>query len=657
LGVLVAIQFNTHYLPGLVCALVVALLWIGRPWSPASDGDARVAAGDRWRAIGPLALSVGVFALLALSPMAWLALDAPNHALHDPELVELARENYRMKSPFVLMNRVGWLAPWLEQHRPESLEVGPKGSLFAQRSYLGAVALVVIIAGAAALRRAPVHRGWFAFFGTLFLLQYWLAMGSHPLLWQLARSFHWSASTEQWLARMLLTSAALSATAAGYLALRRRCDARARRSAVRLLWMAAVLAAVPLSLFTAAEALLPPLRSVRAPAHFFDLAPFAFYAWFGVALAAIVHALRHPLLRRACLLGVALLVVVDFWPSRGVYLRGAPLAPLRQFESAMAELELEEPPVRIGMVLHPSLSNRTYSSLLAQGSGAGSAWNWVAWQAGLHWHTYYHYVYQMLTRPRANPPADVDGGNVLARVGRIRYLLDEFLGPQRLTLPPPWKRIAANQRFALWEQPNVYPPAFAARDYLLSVGATDQQDVMLSAVLTPAGVVVLSAGEPDDPGFGILAHGATALYVDPSLRSSLPPPLARKLVAPAELRQRARRAARPLLDVGYERPAPEHIALRVDAGDRPAVAFVSESYHPWWRARVDGAPAPVERAIGTFMAVVVPSGEHRVDLEFSPPVALQAAEILSRVAWVAVLGGLLVHAVKRLRARRHSFAR
>jgi hypothetical protein len=263
----------------------------------------------------------------------------------------------------------------------------------------------------------------------------------------------------------------------------------------------------------------------------------------------------------------------------------------------------------------------------------------------------------MLTRPRANPPADVDGGNVLARVGRIRYLLDEFLGPQRLTLPPPWRRIAANQRFALWEQPDVYPPAFAAREYVLSVGATDQQDVMLSAVLTPAGVVVLSAGDPDGPGFGILAHGATALYVDPALRPSLPPRLVRKLVAPAELRQRARRAASPLLDVGYERPAPEHIALRVDAGDRAAVAFVSESYHPWWRARVDGAPVPVERAIGTFMAVVVPSGEHRVDLEFIPPVALRAAAVLSRVAWVAVLGGLLVHAVKRLRARRHSRAR
>jgi hypothetical protein len=653
LGALVATQFSAHYLPGLVCALLVGLLWIGRPWCAASGADALEPLRDRWRALAPLAISVGVFALLAASQIGWLVLDTPNHALHAPQAVERAREHYSMQSPFVLVNRTGWLAPWLEQHRPDSLEVGPKGSLFAQRSYLGIVALVSIAVAAARLRRAPLHRKWFAFFGVAFFLQYWLAMGSHPLLWQLARSFHVSAATELWIARLLITAAALSAVAAGILALRRRGDPRARVGAKRLLWAAAFLAAVPLSLFDVAQALLPPLRAVRAPAHFFDLAPFAFYAWFGVSLAAIAHTLRRPLLRGACLVGVAVLVVVDFWPSRGTYLRGAPLPPLREFARTMTALEPGEPPARIGMVMHASLSNRTYSSLLARASGAGTAWSWVAWQAGPHWHPYYRHVYQGLVRPRSDAPT-AEWGNVLARVGRIQYFLDEFIGKQRLSLPPPWRRIAANQRFALWQQPDVYPPAFGARDYLLTVGAASAEEVALGEVLMRAGGVVVSARDPSDSGFDALAAGASYLYVDPTLRAALAPRVSRKLVTPAELVERTRFTSRPLLEVAYQRPAPEHVALRFDAGAQPAIVFVSESHHPWWRARVDGEPAPVLRAIGAFMAVRVGPGVHRIDLEFRRPIGLRIAETLSRVAWLVVLAGLFVHAARWLRAQRRA---
>jgi hypothetical protein len=302
------------------------------------------------------------------------------------------------------------------------------------------------------------------------------------------------------------------------------------------------------------------------------------------------------------------------------------------------------------------LSNRTYSSLLAQASGAGTAWSWVAWQAGPHWHAYYYHVYQGLTHPRSSTSA-AERNDVLARIGRIKYFLDEFLGMQRLSLPPPWRRIAANQHFALWEQPRVSAPAFGARDYLLSVGATTQQDVMLGEVLAPAGGVVLSVSDPTHPEFDPLAEGASLLYADAAVGSTLAPRIAKKLVAPAELRQRARFVNRSLLEVRYERPAPERIALRLDAGTERAVAFVSESHHPWWRARVDGAPAPVLRAIGAFMAVVVAPGEHRIDLEFRPPLSVRAAETLSRVAWLGVFAVLLVCGTRRLREQHRASRR
>lgn len=70
------------------------------------------------------------------------------------------------------------------------------------------------------------------------------------------------------------------------------------------------------SAFDTAESVLPFLRGIRAPEHFFDLVPFASYAWFGVSLVVIARALRRPLLRRGFLALVALLVAIDYAPSR-----------------------------------------------------------------------------------------------------------------------------------------------------------------------------------------------------------------------------------------------------------------------------------------------------------------------------------------------------
>jgi hypothetical protein len=101
----------------------------------------------------------------------------------------------------------------------------------------------------------------------------------------------------------------------------------------------------------------------------------------------------------------------------------------------------------------------------------------------------------------------------------------------------------------------------------------------------------------------------------------------------------------------YSRPAPDRMLLDVDARELPAILFVSEAYHPWWRARVDGAPAEVLRAGIAFMAVRVPSGSHRVELEFQPPLALRAADRLTQLSWIALGGALLFAAIRAARER------
>ena len=113
-----------------------------------------------------------------------------------PELVERARDRYSLQSPFLLVNRANWLGPWLERHRPGTLELYPALPLFEQRYYLGVVALAIVAVGGARLRCAPALRPWYGIFGLLFVVQVWLAMGSRTLLWQLARSFGASADTE-----------------------------------------------------------------------------------------------------------------------------------------------------------------------------------------------------------------------------------------------------------------------------------------------------------------------------------------------------------------------------------------------------------------------------------------------------------------------------
>jgi hypothetical protein len=107
-------------------------------------------------------------------------------------------------------------------------------------------------------------------------------------------------------------------------------------------------------------------------------------------------------------------------------------------------------------------------------------------------------------------------------------------------------------------------------------------------------------------------------------------------------------AARPPSAARYERPAPERMVLEADAGAAPAVLFVSEAYHPWWRARVDGAPAEVLRAQMTFMAVRVPAGAHRVELELRPPALVTAADRVTQLSWVVLAVAALAAGGRRL---------
>ena len=78
--------------------------------------------------------------------------------------------------------------------------------------------------------------------------------------------------------------------------------------------------------------------------------------------------------------------------------------------------------------------------------------------------------------------------------------------------------------------------------------------------------------------------------------------------------------------VRIEQSAPGR--LDVASSSRAArYLVVSESWHPGWRARVDGRPVPAYRTDGALLGLVVPAGAHRVELDFVPLLWTAAREI------------------------------
>ena len=81
--------------------------------------------------------------------------------------------------------------------------------------------------------------------------------------------------------------------------------------------------------------------------------------------------------------------------------------------------------------------------------------------------------------------------------------------------------------------------------------------------------------------------------------------------------------------------------------ERPGRFTFVEQFYPGWRATVDGRPVAIERWDGTFQAIEVPAGAHRVRFLFRPP----SVEIGGAIS-LAALAGLAVVVRADRRARR-----
>lgn len=662
LGVLAAVEFCAHsYLQAMIVPVIFLLLVALRPWRPEASADDPRALVRPWLALTAGALAV--FLLLAASQAAWLAADLPNHTLHTPETVAHGLRTYVEHTPFLWLNRDDWLGGWLRDHAPPGLELDPSMPLFNERRYLGLVPLALCVAGWGLVRSDFTLRRWFQAFLLLFVFQYWMSIGPATLAWQMARSFHWPENADSSIRALLTAGGAACLVWTAALVRRRRRDASAvpfpRIELVLGLALTQLVAAH--SLFGFLYATVPVLRGMRSPGHFFDLAPFAFYAMMGVAIAAglrRVTSRAHPTIVAA--IGVAL--VLDFLPTLTAFRLGRDGNAVETIRKAVAALPGEGGTLRIAA--HPGFAPPG-ASLVTAAADAGSTWTWLYWQAGRYWQPYLT-VATLWTAPQTDEGTRRRAqrfGDALARSGRLSYLLEEEGGIPPLHVRPPWSRVTERKPFTLWYGAPVLPMGTVFGSYVLQVGGIDLDQAVTIAETLERGVVVVVGGErlADNSEETIAAAGAIRAIgraLDDPASHALAARHGDVIMTPFDATVPARweaflaaQAARPPSAARYERPAPERMVLDVDAGAAPAILFVSEAHHPWWRARVDGASAEVLRAQMAFMAVRVPPGAHRVELELRPPALVTAADRVTQLSWVVLSLAALAAAARRLLSR------
>jgi hypothetical protein len=127
---------------------------------------------------------------------------------------------------------------------------------------------------------------------------------------------------------------------------------------------------------------------------------------------------------------------------------------------------------------------------------------------------------------------------------------------------------------------------------------------------------------------------------DPARMALVERPLQLNAAAPSDAETRV---TRTILD---EQGADFDISTAV-----PGLLFVSQSYHPGWRATANGQETEVLRTNGAFQGIQVPAGRSRVELRFDPG-SLRSGAVISLAAAIALLMMLPVDLFLRRRRRR-----
>lgn len=555
-------------------------------WLEASDRRATFA-----RSIGPLLLGALLAALLAAPPLLLTALEAARSNRPAIDLDGAGRGSLHpaLLATVLTPHLFGSGGPMAEFWGPPSFAWPDTGLFVAQNMgvlYLGAPALLALLAAGRALARAPDGRFLLAATALVFLYALGWYTPVFALAWHLLPGVDLFRRPAD--ATFLLTM--LLALLAG-----RAFDRLLREPPPGGLAIAAVASAAS---FAAAFGLaLAQDRLARAiPAL---LEAFLWFAGSGLLLALLI---RSPEKRRS-LLASALLVLTTFDLARNDGPNGATGLPVRG-EVDWSVLDPSSPEPLLDQLAELVARSRAEGRRdRVELVGLGYAWPNAPLLRGLE-HTLGHnpvrsarYVQAVgaedtiaVPEQRRFTPAFPSWRSPLAELLGLRWIATpvpiERLDPRLSADPLPL--VARIGTSFLYENPNALPR-------LRFVGAWAQLDA----------AAVLERGHWPE--------------VDPSRTVLLeePPPIAPS--APAEPGRIA------ILSWARDR-----IALEVDS---PSGGFLvlHDVWHPWWRARLDGERVPILRADLLFRAVALPPGRHRLVFTFEP-FAGALEELFARLA-------------------------
>jgi hypothetical protein len=89
---------------------------------------------------------------------------------------------------------------------------------------------------------------------------------------------------------------------------------------------------------------------------------------------------------------------------------------------------------------------------------------------------------------------------------------------------------------------------------------------------------------------------------------------------------------------GLHRHSPEYWSGQMDAAAESTIE-ISCFFFPGWLARIDGAAIPIEPSPGTgLIRITVPKGRHRIELLFTHTLVRRAAESISTVSALVLVG-------------------
>jgi hypothetical protein len=76
-----------------------------------------------------------------------------------------------------------------------------------------------------------------------------------------------------------------------------------------------------------------------------------------------------------------------------------------------------------------------------------------------------------------------------------------------------------------------------------------------------------------------------------------------------------------------------------------ALLFVSENFHKFWRAKVNGKDTQIYRAFSTFMAVEIPSGKSAIELVYISN-SLRKSLVLSAIGFGILIFAIIIYVMR-----------